>query len=50
LVTATLGIVCGVGAWQIAGIATVVLLLLSVGGGSIERGLHQRWLRKSPEE
>ena len=49
-VTAALGIVCGIGAWQIAGIATVLLLLLLSVGGSIERGLHRRWLRKSPEE
>ena len=28
---------------------TLLLLLLSV-GGSIERTLHRRWLRKSPEE
>jgi putative Mg2+ transporter-C (MgtC) family protein len=49
-VTAALGIVCGIGAWQIAGIATALLLLLLSVGGSIERTLHRRWLRKSPEE
>jgi putative Mg2+ transporter-C (MgtC) family protein len=49
-VTAALGIVCGIGAWQIAGIATALLLLLLSLGGSIERALHRRWLRKSPEE
>jgi putative Mg2+ transporter-C (MgtC) family protein len=49
-VTAALGIVCGIGAWQIAGIATTLLLLLLSVGGSIERTLHRRWLRKSPEE
>jgi putative Mg2+ transporter-C (MgtC) family protein len=49
-VTAALGIVCGIGAWQIAGIATALLLLLLSVGGSIERALHRRWLRKSPEE
>jgi putative Mg2+ transporter-C (MgtC) family protein len=49
-VTAALGIVCGIGAWQIAGIATVLLLLLLSVGGRIERALHRRWLRKSPEE
>jgi putative Mg2+ transporter-C (MgtC) family protein len=49
-VTAALGIVCGIGAWQIAAIATVLLLLLLVVGRRIERALHRRWLRKSPEE
>jgi len=49
-VTAALGIVCGIGAWQIAGIATVLLLLLLSLGASLERALHRRWLGKSPEE
>jgi putative Mg2+ transporter-C (MgtC) family protein len=49
-VTAALGIVCGIGAWQIAGIATTLLLLLLSVGRSIERALHRRWLLKSPEE
>jgi putative Mg2+ transporter-C (MgtC) family protein len=49
-VTAALGIVCGIGAWQIAGIATALLLLLMSVGGRIERALHQRWLQKPPED
>lgn len=49
-VTAALGIVCGIGAWQIAAISTVLLLLLLSVGRRIERALHRRWLRMSPEE
>jgi putative Mg2+ transporter-C (MgtC) family protein len=49
-VTAALGIVCGIGAWQIAGVATALLLLLMSVGGRIERALHRRWQQKSPEE
>ena len=49
-VTAALGIVCGIGAWEIAAISTVLLLLLLSVGGPIEKALHRRWLSKSPEE
>jgi hypothetical protein len=49
-VTAALGIVCGIGAWEIAAISTVLLLLLLSVGGRIEKALHRRWLSKSPEE
>jgi putative Mg2+ transporter-C (MgtC) family protein len=49
-VTAALGVVCGIGAWQIAGIATALVFLLITVGGRIERILHRRWLQKTPEE
>jgi putative Mg2+ transporter-C (MgtC) family protein len=49
-VTAALGIVCGIGAWEIAAIATVLLLLLLSVGGRIERALHRRWLSKPTAE
>jgi putative Mg2+ transporter-C (MgtC) family protein len=45
-----LGIVCVIGAWQIEGIATALLLLLLSVDGSVERGLHRRWLRTPPDE
>jgi putative Mg2+ transporter-C (MgtC) family protein len=49
-VTAALGIVAGLGAWQVAGIAMIIVLLLFVIGGPLERHIHQRWLQKSDEE
>jgi putative Mg2+ transporter-C (MgtC) family protein len=36
-VTAALGIACGLGAWVIVGIATILTLLLLVAGGWLER-------------
>jgi putative Mg2+ transporter-C (MgtC) family protein len=48
-VTAALGIVCGVGAWSVALIATLLLVLLLVLGRPLERALHRRWL-KMPQE
>jgi putative Mg2+ transporter-C (MgtC) family protein len=49
-VTAALGIVCGIGSWQIAMIATVLVLILIVVGRPLEKMLHQHWLAKSEEE
>ncbi|MFZ6655779.1 MgtC/SapB family protein [Undibacterium sp. TJN19] len=49
-VTAALGIVCGVGYWQIAGIAMIIVVLLFTIGRPLEKMLHQKWLAKSTEE
>lgn len=49
-VTAALGIVCGMGSWQIASVAMVIVLLLFILGRPLERMLHRRWLSKSDEE
>lgn len=49
-VTAALGMVCGIGAWEIVAISAVLLLLLLSVCGRIEKALHRRWLSKSPEE
>ncbi|MET3134374.1 putative Mg2+ transporter-C (MgtC) family protein [Oxalobacteraceae bacterium GrIS 1.11] len=49
-VTAALGIVCGVGSWQIAAIAMLMVLLLFLVGRPLERMLHRKWLSKSSEE
>ncbi|HCE09062.1 MAG TPA: magnesium transporter [Oxalobacteraceae bacterium] len=49
-VTAALGIVCGMGSWQIAGVAAVIVLLLFVLGRPLERMLHRQWLSKTDEE
>jgi putative Mg2+ transporter-C (MgtC) family protein len=49
-VTAALGIVCGMGSWQIAAIAAVIVLLLFIIGRPVEKRLHQRWLGKTDEE
>lgn len=45
-VTAALGIVCGLGAWSVALIATVIVLLLFTVGRKVEHTLHRRWLRR----
>jgi putative Mg2+ transporter-C (MgtC) family protein len=49
-ITAILGILCGIGAWQIAGIALVIIFLLFILGKPIERTLHRRWLDKPDAE
>jgi putative Mg2+ transporter-C (MgtC) family protein len=49
-VTAALGIVCGMGSWQIASVAMVMVLLLFIIGRPLERMLHRQWLDKSDEE
>jgi len=49
-VTASIGIVCGLGSWQIAGIATVIVLVLFILGRPLERMLHRRWMGKSDDE
>jgi len=49
-VTAAVGIVCGVGWWQVALMATALILLLFTAGRWIEHRLHHRWLGKSHEE
>jgi putative Mg2+ transporter-C (MgtC) family protein len=49
-VTAILGILCGIGSWQIAGIALAIVFLLFLLGKPLERALHRRWLDKPEEE
>ena len=49
-VTAAMGIVCGLGAWQVALIALAVVLVLFLAGRPLERLLHRRWLGKSEDE
>jgi putative Mg2+ transporter-C (MgtC) family protein len=49
-VTAAMGIVCGLGLWQIASVALVIVLLLFFIGRPLEKALHKRWLAKSAEE
>ncbi|MFC0399845.1 MgtC/SapB family protein [Paraburkholderia rhizosphaerae] len=48
-VTAALGIVCGVGAWSVAVIATILFILLLVIGRVAEHALHRHWLAKPQE-
>jgi putative Mg2+ transporter-C (MgtC) family protein len=48
--TAALGIVCGIGAWSVAVIATVIVMLLFTVGRVAERALHRRWLNKPAHE
>ena len=49
-ITAILGILCGMGAWQIAGIALAIVFLLFLLGKPLERALHRRWLDKPDAE
>lgn len=49
-ITAILGILCGMGSWQIAGIALAIVFLLFLLGKPLERALHRRWLDKPEEE
>jgi putative Mg2+ transporter-C (MgtC) family protein len=49
-VTAGIGIVCGMGAWRIACIGLILVLLLFLLGHPLERLLHRRWLGKSEKE
>ena len=49
-ITAILGILCGMGSWQIATITLFLVFVLFVFGKPVERALHRRWLRKPAEE
>ncbi|WP_213781117.1 MgtC/SapB family protein [Caballeronia sp. dw_276] len=49
-VTAAVGIVCGLGVWSVAVIATVLLIALLVIGRRVEKALHRQWIKKPPEE
>jgi putative Mg2+ transporter-C (MgtC) family protein len=49
-ITAILGILCGMGSWQIAAIALALVFVLFVCGKPIERALHRRWLDKPEKE
>jgi len=49
-VTAAIGVICGMGAWQVAAIALALVLVLFLVGRPLERELHKRWLQKSSEE
>jgi putative Mg2+ transporter-C (MgtC) family protein len=49
-VTAAVGILCGMGVWSLALIATLLLIVLLVLGRGIEKHLLRRWMRKSPDE
>lgn len=49
-VTAALGIVCGVGAWKIAVVAVIIVLLLFTVGGRLEKMIHRKWMKLSEAE
>jgi putative Mg2+ transporter-C (MgtC) family protein len=49
-VTAALGVACGVGAWSVALIATIMALLLFTVGRKVEHALHRRWLRRPDDQ
>lgn len=49
-ITAIIGILCGMGFWQVAVIALVVVFLLFALGKPIERALHRRWINRPEGE
>lgn len=49
-VTAAVGILCGLGVWSLAIIATVILITLLTLGRFVEKSLLRRWMRKPPEQ
>jgi putative Mg2+ transporter-C (MgtC) family protein len=49
-VTAAVGILCGLGVWSVALIATILLIVLLTVGRVIEKSLLRRWMRKAPGE
>jgi putative Mg2+ transporter-C (MgtC) family protein len=49
-ITAILGMLCGMGSWQIASVALVMVFLLFVLGKPFEQALHRRWLDKPDKE
>jgi len=49
-ITATIGIVCGVGWWKVALMATAMVFFLFTAGRWLERSLHRRWMSKSDRE
>jgi putative Mg2+ transporter-C (MgtC) family protein len=49
-VTAAVGILCGLGVWSVALIATILLIVLLTLGRVIEKSLLRRWMRKAPDE
>ena len=48
--TACIGIVCGMGAWRVAGIGLLLVMLLFLLGHPLERMLHRRWMGKTEKE
>jgi putative Mg2+ transporter-C (MgtC) family protein len=49
-VTAAIGIVCGMGSWEIAAISAVIVLALFILGRPLEHLLHRRWMDRSRDE
>jgi len=49
-ITAVLGILCGLGSWQVACIALAIVFLLFVAGKPLERALHRRFMAKPDDE
>ena len=49
-ITAILGVLCGMGSWQVACIALFIVFLLFVAGKPLERAAHKRWLDKPADE
>jgi putative Mg2+ transporter-C (MgtC) family protein len=49
-VTAAIGIVCGMGFWEIAASCAVIVLALFILGRPLERMVHRHWMGKSTDE
>ena len=49
-VTACLGLACGIGAWPVIPVAVVLLLLLLIFGGPVEKALHRHLITAGPDK
>ena len=49
-VTAAVGIVCGLGVWSVALIATILMIVLLILGRVVEKRLLRRWMDKPADE
>ncbi len=48
-VTACLGMICGLGHWRIALVSAVLVFLVLILGGPLERAVHALWDKDGPE-
>ncbi len=48
-VTACLGMICGLGHWRIALVSAVLVFLVLILGGPLERTIHALWDKDDPE-
>ena len=47
-VTACIGIVCGIGAWDVVFTSAALVLILLMLGGFVDKRVHRRWRTREP--